>query len=386
MIKLHFDRTIDFLKFQYVAIGASVLMVLASIAGLAVKGINYGVDFMGGAEMQFKFREVPEVGGLRERLRTVNLGDSVIQQYGEASENEVLVRTALTEMDVEGVRTDIANVVVEALRSPEERAMLQEGRRDLNLIGWHDLADLWSLAEESDAQRQEMEKIAHAVVDHRVSRLGLIRSYDEISDKVPAAQMETLKQKTFLGSFTMLRVDRVGPRVSSDLREKTIYAIVFSMLAILVYLWYRFELRFSVAALIADAHDVLVTVGVLVWTNTPFDLSVVAALLTIAGYSLNDSIVILDRVRENMKLHRRTDLYELLNMSMTQVIGRSVLTSVSVLVVVVGLFFYGGETVHPFSFAMLVGTIVGSYSTTFIVLPTVQHWKKRRSLPSAQEP
>jgi len=172
-------------------------------------------------------------------------------------------------------------------------------------------------------------------------------------------------------SFEIRRVEAVGPKVGSDLTKKAILAILFSWIGMLIYVGVRFEFRYAVGGILALIHDVLITVGIFSLLNKEFDLQIVAALLTIIGYSINDTIVIYDRIRENVRKNVKQSLRDIINLSVNQTLSRTILTSLTVLLVVVILFFFGGAVIHDFSFALLIGVIVGSYSTIFIASPIV---------------
>jgi preprotein translocase subunit SecF len=248
---------------------------------------------------------------------------------------------------------------------------------DLNLANWQALAALWTEGDPEHEKREYYEELGRRIVRYRKQHGGLVQDYEELRETADDEELAVLEEKTFLGPFTVRRVDRVGAKVGEDLREKAILATVWSLAAILCYMWFRFELRFGVAAILAAAHDATIVFGVLSVLGVSFDLTVVAAVLTLIGYSLNDSIIILDRVRENIALRRRDNFYDLLNWSVTQMLVRTFLTSLSTIIVVGGLFFFGGETVHAFSSTLLVGIVVGTYSSLFIVLPVLLYWKKR---------
>jgi preprotein translocase subunit SecF len=170
----------------------------------------------------------------------------------------------------------------------------------------------------------------------------------------------------------------VGPRIGSELRRATIWAILISLVLLLIYISYRFEFKFALGAIIALFHDVMVTLSFFSWLKLDISLDVIAAFLTIIGYSLNDTIVIFDRVRENLKILRREEYINIFNISINQTLGRTILTSLTVFIVVIILFFFGGEVIHNFSFAMVVGVIAGTYSTVFIASPIVIAWHLRK--------
>jgi preprotein translocase subunit SecF len=178
------------------------------------------------------------------------------------------------------------------------------------------------------------------------------------------------------GAYEVRRIEMVGPKVGKDLTRKAILAIIFSWIGILIYVGVRFEFRYALGGIIALVHDVMVTVTFLSVFDKEFDLNIVAALLTIIGYSINDTIVIFDRIRENARKNTRQSLYDVINASVNQTLSRTILTSLTVFMVLVVLFFFGGAVIHDFTFALLVGTVAGVYSTVFIASPIVLLFEK----------
>jgi len=177
-------------------------------------------------------------------------------------------------------------------------------------------------------------------------------------------------------AFEVRRVETVGPKVGSDLRRKALLAVTFSTLFMGVYVAARFEPRFGVGAAIALLHDVLITIGALSLMNMEFDLTVVAALLTVIGFSVNDTVVICDRIRENMRKLRRERLIEIINRSINETLSRTIITNGTAILVVIVLLFLGGDVIHAFAFALLVGFIAGTYSTIYVASPIVLLWEK----------
>jgi preprotein translocase subunit SecF len=172
------------------------------------------------------------------------------------------------------------------------------------------------------------------------------------------------------------RVEMVGPKVGDDLRRKGMLAVFFSILGMLAYIWWRFELRFGIGAIFCLVHDVIITLGALSLTNKPIDLPIIAALLTVVGYSVNDTIIISDRIRENMKKMSRGRLNDIVNKSINQTLSRTCITAGTTLMVCVALFFLGGEVIHDFAFTLLVGICAGTYSSIFIASPLLIVWEK----------
>ncbi|MGA7118410.1 MAG: protein translocase subunit SecF [Hyphomicrobium sp.] len=195
-----------------------------------------------------------------------------------------------------------------------------------------------------------------------------------------AAQQDTLKKvQGVLGdAFEQRRVEIVGPAVSSELRRTGTIAVLVSIIAIMAYVWFRFEWQFAVGTLVALAHDVLVTAGIFSLFQMEFDLAIVAALLTILGYSVNDTVVVADRIRENLRKYKRMDLTELLNLSINETLSRTILTGVTTIAVLIALYFLGGAVMQNFTFAMLFGVLIGTYSSIFIGAPILEYLGVKR--------
>ena len=193
-----------------------------------------------------------------------------------------------------------------------------------------------------------------------------------LSDKVKGI----LQNKFGSDSLEVRRVEMVGPKVGKDLRKKGILAVTFSLIGMLIYIWWRFELRFGVGAILCLIHDVSITLGALSLTNKPIDLPIIAALLTVVGYSVNDTIIISDRIRENLKKMTRERLVDIINKSVNQTMSRTCITAGTTLMVIIALFFLGGGVIHDFAFTLLVGICIGTYSSIFIASPLLIVWER----------
>ena len=199
------------------------------------------------------------------------------------------------------------------------------------------------------------------------------RKLEEIGTKVKNSLIEKYQAE----NIVVERVEMVGPKVGKDLREKAILSIVYAIIGIVIYISWRFEFQYAIAAIIALIHDVLVTMGAFSLAEKEFTLVIVAAFLTIIGYSLNDTIVVFDRIRENMRRKGKALLKDIINASINQTLSRTILTSGTTLLVVVALFFRGGEIIHDFSFALMIGVLVGTYSSIFIASVFLVYWESR---------
>jgi len=192
-----------------------------------------------------------------------------------------------------------------------------------------------------------------------------------------AGVIATLRNDFYLSSFAVKNTEIVGPKVGKDLRQQALYVTLAGLGAMLIYIWFRFELSYGLAAVVATFHDVIITLGFFSLLNKEITLTVIAALLTLVGYSMNDTIVVFDRIRENVRLNKRENIVDLVNRSINQTLSRTILTSGLTFLAVVSLFLFGGEVIHGFSFALVVGVIIGTYSSIFIASPIVVYFHRR---------
>jgi len=202
----------------------------------------------------------------------------------------------------------------------------------------------------------------------------LIRTQDDNSEEIMKSFRESFKGNP----FEIMRIERVGPSIGKDLRGKALKAVIFAMIGICLYVSFRFEFRFAIAAIIALLHDVAIALGAIALTGRELSIPVIAALLTIVGYSINDTIVVFDRIREDRKLMRKATPKEIINTSINQTFSRTLLTSMTTLVVILALYFFGGNVIHDFAFVMLVGVISGTYSSIFVASPILVDWPSKR--------
>ena len=369
---------IDFMRFKVPAFALSGIIILAGLANIVIgKGLNFGVDFSGGALIRIMFRDAMPIDQIRQSLGDIDLGGSSIQEVGR-SRREYIIRTQLpTASAEEGTELEaheiMGNRIIEVLRSPEEAEIQAQGKRDLNAL---DASSLVLLLQEPFPETASA--LAQRIVAFRIHPdRGLIGDFRELTDAgIDPAAVEILREKTYLGSLAVLSKETVGPQVGADLRRKALQATLWALAGMLAYIAFRFKLAYGVAAVVTLAHDVLVTLSIFSFTSREVNLPVIAALLTIVGYSLNDTIVIFDRVRDNIKLMRRTPLEPILNSSINQTLSRSIITSGTVLLTVVALYFFGGEVINDFAFVMIIGVISGSYSTIYQSCPIVYFWHK----------
>ena len=295
---------IPFTRYRKIAFILSTVVNLAVLIAVFVKGPNLGVDFAGGTMVHLKFQQRITIAEIRRALDKVNLDAGEIQDFGEPSANEFLIRL--------------------------------------------------------DTSEVELGKLGELVKKSFADQFG--------ADK-----------------FEVRRIESVGPKIGADLRFRGTMSVIVATVMMGIYIWIRFGsafgarfgLLFGAGAVIALIHDVLVTVGALMLANYEFDLTVIAALLTIVGFSVNDTVVICDRVRENLRKIKRESLESIVNMSINETLSRTILTTSTALMVLAALYFLGGDVIKPFAFALLVGFVSGVYSTVFIAAPVILLWQNR---------
>ena len=311
----------DFLGKRHLAIGLSLAIILASIIAIPIRGLRFGIDFVGGTEVLMRFAPGIEAdeGILRAIAGACGIREATVVRYGESNTAEFLISFRDASAPAAG---ETECPVSDEARERIAAADLSSGQADPGDIG-------------------------------------------RVVDMLHAAYEKAI------GPSTVERVEFGGPRVGDDLRRDGLVSIGLSCLLILVYVGVRFSPRYAPGAVIALVHDVMITAGVFVLLGLEFDLNVLAALLAILGYSLNDTVVIYDRIRETLKLHTKHDLFDVLNRSLNETLSRTILTAGTTFLAVTALLLVGGEVIWPFAFAMLVGIVVGSYSSLFIAAPVL---------------
>ncbi|HEV7237633.1 MAG TPA: protein translocase subunit SecF [Thermoanaerobaculia bacterium] len=371
----------DFIKYRWHAVIFSLILIGAGAALFFTRGINLGVDFAGGANIILKFKEPVPLAEMRAKLPI-----ATIQQYDNAAKNSVLIR--LPQQQREG---DYAGAIVEQLHKDLNPGA--EQKHDLNYRGSDQLANLLIQADpdkrgSNPAAITHYKTIAKSIIDKR-SEVGIFTSMSQVTSApgVNTAVASVLNQQTSLGRFNVLNQETVGPQVGGQLQKKALWAIILSSLAMGAYIWIRFDIGFGVSAIACIVHDVLIAMMFLLVLNLEFSLNVVAALLTIVGYSINDTVVLYDRVRENKrKIKKPMSLAEHLNLAMNQTLSRTILTAGTVFLVLVAMLAFGGEVIRSFAWILTIGVISGTYSTLLIVPAVAVAWDNftsRRRPPAA---
>ncbi|HEX5715486.1 MAG TPA: protein translocase subunit SecF [Thermoanaerobaculia bacterium] len=369
------DTNIDFMKYRKFWIIVSLALVVLGIFSIFVHGkLNVGVDFAGGTQINLQFKDRPDVDRLRGVLEGAGLQEFTIQSFGEEEENEVMVRTRLTAGEEQG---SLQKVVTALDRELNPGAAT--GKPDVNRIGADALAAILTQADPDKlgpAGAARYLQNAEKILEER-RKTGLFSSWDELGGPggLSPAALQALQQRAVLGNYAVLGSETVGPQIGEELRQQGFYAVILSLIGMLVYIWVRFELRFGVGAIMACLHDVLVTLGLFAFAGFEFNLTTIAAFLTLIGYSVNDTVVIFDRIRENMRKTRRKPLIEIMNESINQTLSRTILTGGSTLLVLAALLWLGGDVIRGFAFVMFVGILVGTYSSIYVASPFALLWE-----------
>ena len=373
------NTNIDFLGKKWYFLGFSLIFSVAGILSMLFwHKIPLGVDFRGGTLVYLKFADKPNDAKIRGALDRAGLHSARIQTYGDPGANEVVI--ALDEKDTS--EKDLSRGKNQIIAALEENP--PAGKQDLNnsdRVGFAAVRDALATRDPLHADPAEYDRLAHAVVD-TIKQRGVLRSIDDLKGVIPDPALDALKQAFFTSDFGVRGADIVGPQVGDQLKTQAWLAVGFSLLGMLIYLWFRFELIYGAAAVVAVFHDTLITVGAFSLTNKEISLTVVAAILTLVGYSMNDTIVVFDRIRENVKLLRRESLAEIVNRSINQTLSRTILTSGLTFLTVLSLYLFGGEVLRGFSFALVIGIIIGTYSSIAVAAPMLvayQDWRSKRS-------
>lgn len=376
-MQLFRDTHIDFMKYRKFWIILSLVLFLGGLyAILGPHRLNMGIDFAGGTQMTLGFQQPPDLARLRGVFEREGMAAATIQRFGKESDNQVLVKTTSSHQGEEGSREKIVAALNREF-NPGKAGL------DLNLTGADALAGFLAKADPDRVAAQgppaalaHYNAAADAILKARHDA-GLFKSLDGLgrTPGVSPAAAAALRQQAYLGTFNVLGQESVGPQIGGELRHQGFLAVVMSLLGMLAYIWFRFELRFGIGAVMASLHDVVVTLLFFWAFNFEFNLTTIAAFLTLIGYSMNDSVVIFDRVRENMRKSRRKSLLEVMNDSINQTLSRTIMTGGLTFLTVVALLIWGGDVLRGFAFVMTVGIIVGTYSSIYVASPFALLWE-----------
>ena len=375
--------THDFVKYRRVAVVVSLIVNTLVLLGVLVwPRLNYGVDFAGGTEMQVHFKKPVDPGEIRDLISHLGFGEPTVQAYGSESDNQFLIRVERIALLTPEKAKQIEDSVKQALPA------LQTFRFDPEVGDKLDF--FFKQPVDENVLKSAVEKLGTPVKEVRklVAREGQEQEYTVITQGTADKIGSALREKYGQDQVDVVRTDYVGPQVGKQLRVDGILAVVYAIGMILVYVGFRFDFRFSPGVVIALVHDAIITLGFFVVSRHEFNLTSVTVILTVVGYSVNDTIVIYDRIRENAKRYKGKPLRDLINQSINEMLGRTILTSGATALSLVGLLVYGVGTIWDFAAAMLVGIVSGTYSTWYIASPMTiwleEHAEQRKAIAAAQ--
>jgi preprotein translocase subunit SecF len=374
------NANIDFLGKKWYFLAFSLVFSVAGVLSMLFwHGVPWGVDFRGGTLVYVKFSHAPNDNAIRAAMDRAGLHNAKIQRYGQAANHEVLIDLAVQETNEQALdrgKTQIINAL-------ETNA--PAGKVDLNNASSFTIKnflmekDPLHLGTDAD---QKYTAHAQAIVNFRDKvQGGVLGPIDQLKGIVDPPIVAALSDGFFVSDFGVRNVEIVGPQVGGQLRKQAFLATVYSLAGMLVYLGFRFEWIYGIAAVVTVFHDTLITVGAFSLTKTDISLTVIAAILTLIGYSNNDTIVVFDRIRENIKLMRREKLSDIVNRSINQTLSRTILTAGLTFLTVLALYLFGGEVLHGFSLALVIGILIGTYSSIAIAAPILvayQDWRLGR--------
>jgi len=363
---------INFLSRRGLALGLSALAIAVGLGSIVVQGgLKYGLDFRGGTLIYVRFDPKPSIDEVRSLLSSRLKGEITVQETRE--NGEFIIGTGLED---ERALDQTRETVRQALR---EKYGNTGTKLDLNNVGRAAMEERLRAANvtlDDAALKDAVQRIA----DYRdKQRNGIVTNIDELATAAGPALMPALRNEFALGSFTLRAADMVGPKAGEQMRQQAVFATLGALAGMLVYIAYRFQWISGTAAVIATVHDVLITLGLFSLTGRELNLNIIAALLTLIGYSMNDKIVVFDRVRENRVKMKGASLAELVNVSINQTLSRTLLTAGPTLLACLALYFLGGEVLNGIAFALFVGIIAGTYSSIFVASALLVMWEERQN-------
>lgn len=360
------DPKIDFVGKRKVAGLFSLFAVLLSWAFFVGIGPNWGIDFEGGTEIRIAFEEKVEIGEVRAALGRLGLAEDAVQTLGTAEESRFQIRIKEAGFGMAEVQSDVEK----ALRGAFGEDWIERVQSSV------EVGARFAITYKPGANnaRVALAEVSQVLADIDGVSVSEGREDFEVVVTVPGlaqAIEKNIQEEMGAKKMTVLSVESVGPKVGADLAEQGALAIFATLGLVLLYVGFRFDIGFAPGAILALFHDVSITIGIFVLAGREFNLPLIGALLTIVGYSLNDTIVIYDRIRENMERYRRSDLPGLINISVNETLSRTVATSATTLLAISPFLILGGSVIQDFALAMAIGIVVGTYSTVFVASPMI---------------
>jgi len=362
----------DFMGKRVWALGLSTAINVLSLLGVIFVGLNFGIDFEGGIAMQVRAKQgAIHLDELRATVGGLGVGEVSLQEFGDST--AALIRVQRQEGN--------AACVAHADKVMKQRAGNGWSVKPSPNTKLGDVEFTAPNSLDSGGWRDAVSRVGLTVLERQLPRgtTNTAKIDMTVDQRAEWCQQVAIKlvEDTISGQYELRGTESVGPKIGEELMTSGIWAVIATLAAIAIYVWVRFEWQFGVGALIALMHDVISTIGIFVLFHLEFNLTALAALMTIAGYSVNDTVVIFDRVRENMRRYKRMNLVDLLNFSVNETLARTLMTSGTVFVAVLALVLFGGPVLYSFSIAMLWGVIVGTYSSIWVASACLVYLKLR---------
>jgi preprotein translocase subunit SecF len=387
-VELFRGINVDWLGKKWYFLAFSLVFSVAGVLSMLFwHGIKLGIDFRGGTLVYVQFEQQPNIDRIRQAIDHAGIHDARIQTYGTSAQHQVAISLAQKETKESALDVGRETIVGTLNANYSTTGPANQGKLDLDNASEGALTqflvqnDPEHLASTGGASQKYAQQ-AQAILAHRDKDLGgIFSSIDQLNGVADPAVVNQLKQGAYLSGFHVFAADIIGPQVGAALRKQALLATLYSLAGMLIYLWVRFELIYGVAAVVAVFHDTLITMGAFSLSNQEITLTVIAAILTLIGYSMNDTIVVFDRIRENLRISRRENLTSVVNRSINQTLSRTVLTSGLTFLTVLSLYLFGGEVLHGFSFALVIGILIGTYSSIAVAAPMLvayQEWRAKR--------
>jgi len=372
----------DFMARVKPAVGVSLFFILASIGLVAFVGLNYGIDFKGGTDMILQFEKDISAEEVRDAAKVAGFPDANVQRYGTDG-RQFLVQTSSVSVVNQGTISKV-ETALKAL-APLERSTWGEEQPDrMDLV-------FTSTVTPEQIKAAVKDLVGDVVIEeNNVDAPGLkfVMRFEDLQQRV-GENFHNALPEAFSATKGILRLETVGPRVGKQLRDSGMLSLLVSLLLILIYIAFRFDVRYAPGAVVALIHDVVISVGFFVVIDMEISLPIIAALLTIVGYSLNDTIVVFDRIRENLTSDGDSNVEHTINRSISETLSRTIMTSLTTLLAVIAIIFFGGGLIEDFATALFIGICVGTYSSIFIASPVMlfmdRYLRTRRELKARSQ-
>ena len=360
------NLNIDFISKRKMAYIISGALILLGLFGILFRGLELGIDFKGGTDIALKFEDPIDIGEIRTELNSIGLGNIEVKTFG--GETGILVRTELQSVP-KNIYLQMVSAIESKIKELQPDTEMSISDSSSNSVTFN-FAEISLVENIYNGLLKEGYQPSRLDDNHLIVRVGL-------ADWFEAALRENLPNNPFV----VQKEDHVGPKIGSELKQDSIISVLLALSVILIYLGFRFKFVFALGAVVALFHDVIITLGmfallhgVFPGLNLEISISIVAAFLTIVGYSINDTVVVFDRVRENIKIHKTAPLEDNMNKAINSTMRRTIVTSLTTLFVVTVLLFFGGDVLRGFAFALFFGVLIGTYSSVFVASPFVYEY------------